>query len=93
MKIFDRFPEFTIIYDENKPLKKFETSLLSTNDNYKICSMIYSVIQDSTELLSDINEGDILYFLKYNSKRRENPIFIKKNIFCFLQKRVAIMNQ
>ena len=21
MKIFDRFPEFTIIYDENKPLK------------------------------------------------------------------------
>ena len=83
MKILDSFPKFTIVYNEDKPLKKFDFSLLSPYNNYKILSMIYSVIQDSTELLADINEEDISFFLKYNSKKRENPIFIKKNIFLF----------
>ena len=81
MKILNGFPKFTIIYDENKPLEKFDFSLLSPYKNYKIFSMIYSVIQDSTEILTDINEEDILFFLEYNYKKKEYPIFIKKNIF------------
>ena len=82
--ILNRFPELTIIYDKNKPLPDFNFTDFSKEDkNNKILFIIYSVINDSTKLLTDIKEEDILFFLSYNDKRKENPIFIKKNIFLF----------
>ena len=84
MKILVRFPELTIIYDKNKPLPDFNFTNFSKDEkNNKILFMIYSIIQDSINLLTNINEEDILYFLQYNDKRRGKIIFIKKNIFLF----------
>ena len=84
MNIFKKFPNFKIKYDRNKTLIPIDFSKISDNENYKILVLVYSIIQDSKDLLVDFTENDIKNFLLYNEKQKDSPLIIEKNIFRFL---------
>ena len=85
MSILADFPysDSTIQYEKNKSLQKIDFSFVSKHKYYKKIVLIYSLIQDSTELLKDFNEDDISLFIIYNETQKDQPILIKKNIFEF----------
>ena len=87
MLLLQKFPYIKINYDKNKPLQNIDLKPFSNNQFYRKLITIYSIIQDSVELLTNINEDEILEFIKCNDYQKENRIFIKKNIFeFFIQK-------
>ena len=83
MNIFMNFPNFKIKFNINKPLPKIDFEQTSRGENHKKLILIYSIITDSTELLKDFKENDILDFIEYNGFQKDNPLIIQKNIFDF----------
>ena len=84
MNIFKKFPNFKIKYNSNKALIPIDFGKISDNGNYKILVLIYSIIQDSKDLLVDFTESEIKNFILYNEKQKDSPLIIKKNVFGFL---------
>ena len=82
-KILDNFPYFKIIYQKNKPLLKVNFDSFAKNKNYNKLILIYSIIEDSTNLLSKFSEDDLELFFQYNEIQKDSPLLIKKNIFLF----------
>ena len=83
MSILANFPYSIIKYEKNKPLQKMDFSHVSNHKHYKKLILIYSLINDSIELLQDFNEDDINLFIQYNETQKDQQILIKKNIFDF----------
>ena len=83
MTVFSKYPNMIIKYDKTKELQKFDFEPLSKNEHYKKLILIYSVIQDLTDLIADFNENDVSDFINYNDNHKDQPILIKKNIFNF----------
>ena len=87
MYILYGFPKsLKINYDKNKPLQQINWEPLSNKKYYNILLLLYSVIQDSIDLIEKIpkfDENDILNILDYNDIQKDQPIFIKQNIFKF----------
>jgi len=83
MAILSGFPYLIIKYEKDKQLQKIDFSPVENNKYYKKLILIYSIIQDSNDLLSNFNEDDITNFIDYNEIQKDQPILIKKNIFNF----------
>ena len=84
-KILDNYPYFKIVYNKKKenPLQKINFESFSKIKNYNKLIIIYSVIQDSIDLLNEFKEDDLDIFFQYNEVQKDSPILIKKNIFNF----------
>ena len=74
-------------YNINKSLQKINFENLKGNPNYKKLVLIYSIIQDSFELINDINENDLNIIFTYNNLHKDTPLIIKKNIFLFFMRK------
>ena len=83
MSTLSGFPYLLVKYEKNKPLPKMDFEPFAQNKYYKKLILIYSIIQDSTELLGDFTENDISNFIQYNEIQKDQPLLIKKNIFDF----------
>ena len=59
MLLLQKFPYIKINYDKNKPLQNIDLKPFSNNQFYRKLITIYSIIQDSVELLTNINEDEI----------------------------------
>ena len=81
--IFDNYPYLKIIYQKNKPLRKIKFESLTSYKNYKKLITIYSIIEDSTNLLNEFKEDDLNIFFQYMETQKDDPLYIKKNIFKF----------
>ena len=66
MAILSGFPYLIIKYEIDKQLQKIDFSPVENNKYYKKLILIYSIIQDSNDLLSNFNEDDITNFIDYN---------------------------
>ena len=86
LDVLDNFPnsQIKVRYNKNKPLKKINFETLKYYKNYFKLALIYSVINDSTELLNDLKEDYINILFKYNYLNINNQLIIKANIFMFL---------
>ena len=83
MSTLSNFPYLIVKYERNKLLPKIDFEPFKENKYYKKLILIYSIIQDSTELIEDFTEDNIEDFIKYNEIQKDQPILIKKNIFDF----------
>ena len=83
MNMLSNFPNLKITYEKDKSLHKMDFFSLSNNPYYKLLILIYSVIQDSIELITDFKQDDFLEIIKYNEIGNNQPFIIKKNIFEF----------
>ena len=83
MSILSNFPYLIIKYEKDKQLPKMDFSPVDGNKYYKKLLLIYSIIQDSNNLLNNFEEDDISNYIEYNEIQKDQPIHIKKNIFNF----------
>ena len=83
MLTLSNFPDLIIKYERDKLLPKIDFEALKNIKYYKKLVLIYSIIQDSIDLLGDLTEDGIVDFIQYNEIHKDQPILIKKNIFDF----------
>ena len=83
MLTLSNFPDLIIKYARDKLLPKIDFEALKNIKYYKKLVLIYSIIQDSIDLLGDLTEDGIVDFIQYNEIHKDQPILIKKNIFDF----------
>ena len=83
MLTLSNFPDLIIKYERDKLLPKIDFEALKNIKYYKKLVLIYSIIQDSIDLLGDLTEDGIVDFIQYNEIHKDQTILIKKNIFDF----------
>ena len=83
VNLFLNFPNFQIKYDINKSFPQIDFGWITPNKAYKDLILVYSIIQDSKELVKDFEENNLLDFIEYNEIHKDKPLIIKKNIFEF----------
>ena len=83
MLTLSNFPDLIIKYERDKLLPKIDFEALKNIKYYKKLVLIYSIIQDSIDLLGDLTEDGIIDFIQYHEIHKDQPILIKKNIFDF----------
>lgn len=88
LEILNYLPYIKVVYKKDKSLPKIDFNSLPKNKNYKILINIYSFIQDSTDLLKELEENDFKIIFEYNEMQKDAPIFIRKNIFVFLLEKI-----
>ena len=94
-ELLNNFPNsrMKVKYNKNKALQKFNFETIQNNKNYVKLALIYSVIQDSTELLNEHKENDLIILFKYNEFHKDSPLIIKGNVLnFFLSKTLNIDN-
>ena len=89
MDILSNFPYLIIHYEKNKKIKDFDFSPFTEYNYYNKLILIYSIIQDSIDLITDFTEDEIYYFIQYNDTQRANPLLIQKNIFYFFSSKLT----
>ena len=89
MLTLSNFPDLIIKYERDKLLPKIDFEALKNIKYYKKLVLIYSIIQDSIDLLGDLTEDGIVDFIQYNEIHKDQPILIKKNIFDFFISKIS----
>ena len=89
LEILDNYPYIKLLYKRNKLLQKinFEKIKNSNNNNYNLLIIIFSIINDSFDLLNDFKEEDLKKLFQYNETQKDAPLIVKKNIFEFFAKK------
>ena len=82
-RLLDNFPYMKIKYKKNKTLPNINFQDLSNYKNYEKLILLYSIVQDSTELIKEMKEQDFEIIFEYNEKQKDDLIFFSKNIFIF----------
>ena len=91
LTIFEKFPSIKIVYDKNKLFNYINIDSLQIDKGIsKKLKLIYSIIQDSPDIIKNFHEEDINNIYEYNmlQKDKKYKIPIKKNIFEFLVKKL-----
>ena len=88
LDILNNFPSLNVKYEKDKPLQNIKFESLSKYENYNKLIIIYSIIQDSIQLLNELNDNDFNIIFRYNENQKDYPIFIKKNVFNFLLEKI-----
>lgn len=83
--LLEFFPssKMKIKYNKNNSLKIINFEVFQKKKNYLKLVFIYSVIQDSINLINEIKEEDLNILFRYNEFHKESLLIIKKNIFNF----------
>ena len=89
MDILSKFPNYIVKYEKNKQLKDFDFTPFTNYKYYNKLILIYSIIQDSTNLITDFTEKEISDFILYNETQKDQPLLIKKNIFNFFMSKTT----
>ena len=93
--LLNTFPnmKMKIIYNKKNLFPKINLEAFSKNKNYMKLIIIYSVIQDSTNLLNELKEDDLNIILRYNDLHKDSPLTFKEKIFkLFISKTNKIDN-
>ena len=84
LDILNYLPYIKVVYEKDKRLGKIDFNSFPKNKNLTNLIIIYSIIQDSSDLVKGFNENDFDFLFKYNETQKDSPLYIRKNNFILL---------